>query len=49
MSATTIKTLYTALARLDGEAMQKCYAKDASFQDEHGMQGRRSERPGRRA
>ena len=34
MSATTIKTLYTAFARLDGEAMQKCYAKDASFQDE---------------
>ena len=41
MSATTIKTLYTAFARLDGEAMQKCYAKDASFQDEvFTLQGR---------
>lgn len=41
MSATTIKTLYAAFARLDGEAMQKCYAKDASFQDEvFTLQGR---------
>ena len=41
MSATTIKTLYTAFARLDGEAMQKCYAKDASFEDEvFTLQGR---------
>jgi hypothetical protein len=41
MSATTIKTLYAAFARLDGEAMQKCYAKDATFQDEvFSLQGR---------
>ena len=41
MSATTIKTLYTAFARLDGEAMQECYAKDASFEDEvFKLQGR---------
>jgi len=41
MSATTIKTLYAAFARLDGEAMQACYAKDASFEDEvFTLQGR---------
>jgi len=30
----TIARLYAALARLDGEAMQACYAADAQFDDE---------------
>ena len=34
MSQATITRLYAALARLDGEAMQACYAPDAEFDDE---------------
>jgi hypothetical protein len=34
MSQATIERLYAAFARLDGPAMQACYAADASFQDE---------------
>jgi hypothetical protein len=34
MSRDTITRFYDAFARLDGEAMQACYATDASFQDE---------------
>ena len=34
MSRTTIEKFYAAFARLDGEAMQACYADDASFDDE---------------
>ena len=34
MSQDTITRLYAALARLDGEAMQACYAPDAEFDDE---------------
>jgi hypothetical protein len=34
MSQATIECLYAALARLDGEAMQACYAADARFEDE---------------
>jgi hypothetical protein len=34
MSQATIERLYAALARLDGEAMQACYAADARFEDE---------------
>jgi hypothetical protein len=30
----TIERFYAAFARLDGEAMQACYAPDASFDDE---------------
>ena len=34
MSPTTIIRLYDALARLDGAAMQACYAPEAQFDDE---------------
>ena len=34
MSRATIDKLYTAFARLDGAAMQACYAQDAEFDDE---------------
>jgi hypothetical protein len=34
MSKTTIEKFYAAFARLDGEAMQACYAPDAQFDDE---------------
>lgn len=34
MSKQTIERLYAAFARLDGEAMQACYAANASFEDE---------------
>lgn len=33
MSLNTIERLYDAFARLDGEAMQACYAPDAQFDD----------------
>ena len=33
MSKDTITRLYAALARLDGQAMQACYAPDAEFDD----------------
>lgn len=42
MSRTTIETLYAAFARLDGHAMQACYAEDARFDDEvFALRGRR--------
>jgi hypothetical protein len=34
MSRETIETLYAAFARLDGAAMQACYAEQARFDDE---------------
>ncbi len=34
MSKATIERLYAAFARLDGAAMQACYAADAQFDDE---------------
>lgn len=34
MSEATIRRFYEAFARLDGEAMQACYAPDARFDDE---------------
>jgi hypothetical protein len=34
MSEATIRRFYEAFARLDGEAMQACYASDAQFDDE---------------
>ncbi len=34
MSRATIERFYAAFARLDGPAMQACYASDASFADE---------------
>ena len=34
MSRATIERLYAAFAKLDGEAMQACYAIDAQFDDE---------------
>jgi SnoaL-like domain len=34
MSKATIERFYAAFARLDGEAMQACYAEGARFQDE---------------
>ena len=34
MSKQTIERLYAAFAKLDGEAMQACYAANASFEDE---------------
>jgi SnoaL-like domain len=34
MSRATIERFYAAFARLDGEAMQACYAEGARFQDE---------------
>ncbi len=34
MSLQTIEALYAAFARLDGAAMQACYAADAQFDDE---------------
>ena len=34
MSRTTIEKFYAAFARLDGDAMQACYADDAHFEDE---------------
>jgi hypothetical protein len=34
MSRATIERLYAAFARLDGAAMQQCYAPDARFDDE---------------
>jgi hypothetical protein len=34
MSKATIERFYAAFARLDGEAMQACYAPDAQFDDE---------------
>jgi len=34
MSEATIRRFYEAFARLDGEAMQRCYAPDARFDDE---------------
>ena len=34
MSRTTLEKFYAAFARLDGDAMQACYADDASFDDE---------------
>lgn len=38
----TIEALYAAFQRLDGEAMQACYAEDAGFDDEaFSLQGRR--------
>jgi SnoaL-like domain len=41
MSKATIERFYGAFARLDGEAMQACYAENASFQDEvFTLQGR---------
>lgn len=41
MSRATIERFYAAFARLDGAAMQACYAPDASFQDEvFTLQGR---------
>lgn len=42
MSQATIERFYAAFARLDGEAMQACYAEDASFDDEaFSLKGRR--------
>lgn len=42
MSRRTIETLYAAFARLDGAAMQACYAEDARFDDEaFSLRGRR--------
>jgi ketosteroid isomerase-like protein len=42
MSRDTITRFYAAFARLDGEAMQACYATDATFQDEaFTLEGRR--------
>lgn len=41
MSKATIERFYSAFARLDGEAMQACYAENAAFQDEvFTLQGR---------
>ena len=34
MSRATIERFYAAFAQLDGEAMQACYAPNASFDDE---------------
>ncbi len=34
MSRATIERFYAAFARLDGEAMQACYAENAQFDDE---------------
>jgi limonene-1,2-epoxide hydrolase len=34
MSAATIRRFYAAFERLDGQAMQACYADNAHFQDE---------------
>ena len=34
MSKATIEKLYAAFAQLDGETMQSCYARNASFEDE---------------
>jgi hypothetical protein len=34
MSKATIDTFYAAFAQLDGQAMQRCYAPSAHFQDE---------------
>jgi hypothetical protein len=34
MSEATIRRFYEAFARLDGEAMQACYASEAQFDDE---------------
>ncbi len=34
MNKATIERFYAAFARLDGEAMQACYAADAQFDDE---------------
>jgi limonene-1,2-epoxide hydrolase len=34
MSKATIEKFYAAFARLDGDAMQACYAPDAQFDDE---------------
>lgn len=42
MSEATIRRFYEAFARLDGEAMQACYADDAQFDDEaFSLQGAR--------
>lgn len=42
MSRATIERLYAAFARLDGMAMQDCYAPDAHFEDEvFALDGRR--------
>ncbi len=42
MSRRTIETFYAAFERLDGDAMQSCYADDASFDDEaFSLRGRR--------
>jgi len=42
LSRQTIEALYAAFARLDGAAMQACYAEDARFDDEvFALRGRR--------
>ena len=42
MSEKTIRTLYEAFARLDGDTMAACYAEDARFDDEaFSLRGRR--------
>jgi hypothetical protein len=42
MSQATIERFYAAFAKLDGEAMQACYAEDATFDDEaFSLKGRR--------
>jgi hypothetical protein len=42
MSQATIERLYAAFAQLDSEAMQACYAEDATFDDEaFSLRGRR--------
>jgi len=42
LSQATIESLYAAFARLDGAAMQACYAENARFDDEaFSLQGRR--------
>jgi hypothetical protein len=42
MSQATIERFYAAFAQLDGEAMQACYAEDATFDDEaFSLKGRR--------
>jgi hypothetical protein len=42
VSQATIERFYAAFAKLDGEAMQACYAEDATFDDEaFSLKGRR--------
>lgn len=42
MSQATIERFYAAFAQLDGQAMQACYAEDATFDDEaFSLKGRR--------